>query len=148
MQKKEIILKFQISNYKSNFKITFVTYGAPYVWSELMSNFRALINLLLFVQVDHGEEPDPLHPLGGWVQQQLLFQSEPGTQEWTKPQLSPCLPERPGPEPAAGGVLHCIIPVCGCGLYLCLGQSQPQLKDSCENTWIWTSSWEWDKVTK
>lgn len=87
-----------------------------------------LINL--FVQVVHSEEPDPLHPLGGRVQQPLLLQSKLGTQGWTKPELSPYLPECPGPESAAGGaLLHRIIPVCGCGLHLRLGQSQLELKD-------------------
>ncbi len=84
--------------------------------------------LLLFVQVVHGEEPDPLHPLGGRVQQQLLFQSQTRTDGQTQPELNAHLPERPDPEPTGRRtLLHRIIPLCGCRLYLCLGPNQPKL---------------------
>lgn len=84
--------------------------------------------LLSLVQVVHGEEPDPLHPLGGRVQQQLLLQSKPGTQRRTQPELSPRLPERPGPEPAGWTtLLHRVVPVCGRRLHLRQGPIQPEL---------------------
>lgn len=82
----------------------------------------------LFVQVFHGEEPDPLHPLGGRVHQQLLFQSQARTDGHTRPELSPSPPDHPGPEPAGrGSLLHRFIPICGCRLYLRPGHNQPQL---------------------
>lgn len=84
--------------------------------------------LLSLVQVVHGEEPDPVHPLGGRVQQQLLLQSKPGTQRRTRPELSPRLPERPGPEPAGREtLLHRVVPVCGRRLHLRLGPNQQEL---------------------
>lgn len=62
------------------------------------------------------------------MQQQLLFQSKPRTHGRTQPELSPRLPERPGPDPAAEWtLLHRIIPICGCWLYMRLGQNQPNL---------------------
>lgn len=63
------------------------------------------------------------------MQQQLLLQSEPWTHRQTQPELSAHLPEHPSPEPAGGGaLLHSVVPVCGSGLYLRLGQNQNKLK--------------------
>lgn len=84
--------------------------------------------LLSLVQVVHGEEPDPVHPLGGRVQQQLLLQSKPGTQRRTQPELSPRLPGRPGAEPAGREtLLHRVVPICGRRLHLRLGPNQQEL---------------------
>lgn len=96
--------------------------------------------LLSLVQVVHGEEPDPVHPLGGRVQQQLLLQSKPGTQRRTQPELSPRLPERPGAEPAGREtLLHRVVPICGRRLHLRLGPNQHELNhQNLIRTQIWT----------
>lgn len=80
-------------------------------------------------QAKHGQKPNPQDALGGRVQHQLLFQSHPGTEGPTQPELSPRLPGHSGPDltqwPA---LLQSIVPLCGGRLHLCSSRDQSEVK--------------------